>query len=205
MKKIKLQKLNLFKSVNNFFKHQSQGLFKIYSYRNFCEKVNLETNLMLEFENMLSKNEDNQEKRIKLLSIKLLGLTSSIEVLNFFEEKYIKGLVDNIYGEELLLLIYFYTSMIEKESADMPRLQILDNRFNKYIEMLKDKLDELDIPNLVALCWSLSILISKFNFTIPLILRLKIIEKLPNDLDIDKKGEIPTICFSLSTFINQSR
>jgi hypothetical protein len=173
-----------------------------YYYKNFCEKINQEANLMAEFENMLSKGEDNQDKRVKLLSLKLLGMQSSIEILNFFEEKYIKGLVSNIYGEELLLLIYFYTSRIEMESSDQRRLQILDNRFNKYIDMLKSKLDELDISNLVALCWSLSILISKFGFTIPLALRVNILEKLPNDLDIDKKGEIPTICFSLSTFFD---
>lgn len=68
-----------------------------------------------EYERALASNEEDQEKRVKLLSVKLLQLKKAKDILNLFEEKYIKGLVSNIYGEELTLFIYFYVSMIEKE------------------------------------------------------------------------------------------
>ena len=68
-----------------------------------------------EYEKALAANEEDQEKRIKLLSIKLLQLKKSKEIINLFEEKYIKGLVSKIYGEELTLFVYFYVSLVEKE------------------------------------------------------------------------------------------
>jgi hypothetical protein len=203
-----VKKLNLIKiNYRNIFIGNYLKPNNLHSalHKKFCEKVKSEENLMKEFENLLESGENDQEKRVKLLSIKLLSLSSSNEVLNFFEEKYIKGQVSNIYGEEILLLIYFYTTLLEKESIGASRLHLLDNRFNKYIEMLKDKVNELDLNSLVALVWSLSILISKFNFTVPLNLRHKIFETLPNELETEKKGEIPTICFSLSMFIELDR
>lgn len=68
-----------------------------------------------EFEKALAANEEDQEKRIKFLSIKLLQFKKSKEIINLFEEKYIKGLVSKIYGEELTLFVYFYVSLVEKE------------------------------------------------------------------------------------------
>jgi len=66
--------------------------------------------------------------------------------------------------------------------------------------MLINKLDELDITNLLALSWSISILISKFYYPIDSKLRAEIVTKLPNNIPIDKKGEIPSICFSISNY-----
>ena len=68
-----------------------------------------------DFDKVLSSNEEDQPKRVRLLSIKLLQLNNSREIINLFEEKYIKGLVNNIYGEELSLFVYFYVSLLDKE------------------------------------------------------------------------------------------
>lgn len=66
--------------------------------------------------------------------------------------------------------------------------------------MLSTKLDELDTTNLLALAWSISILISKFNYNVDARLKQLIVEKLPNNLSVEKKGEIPSICFSISNY-----
>ena len=71
-----------------------------------------------DFEKSLSSNEENCERRVRLLSIKFLQFTHSREILKLFEDKYIKGLVNNIYGEELSLFVYFYVSFLDKEIRD---------------------------------------------------------------------------------------
>jgi hypothetical protein len=66
--------------------------------------------------------------------------------------------------------------------------------------MLTTKLDELDTTNLLAVAWSISILLSKFNYPVDAKLKQLIVEKLPNNISIEKKGEIPSICFSISNY-----
>lgn len=75
-----------------------------------------------EFDKSLSSNEPDQEKRVRLLSIKLLQINSSREIINLFEEKYLKGLVNNIFGEEMSLIFYFYVSLLDKEVRDVASL-----------------------------------------------------------------------------------
>ena len=70
--------------------------------------------------------------------------------------------------------------------------------------MLVDKLDDLDTTNLLALSWSISILISRFNYPVDLKLKREIIEKLPNNISLDKKGEIPSICFSIANYLEEN-
>lgn len=65
---------------------------------------------------------------------------------------------------------------------------------------MMEKVSELDVTNLLALSWSISLLISKYNYPIPDQFKKIIIQALPNKLEIDKKGEIPTICFSISNY-----
>lgn len=48
--------------------------------------------------------------------------------------------------------------------------------------------------------FSVSLLVSRFDYDVPWKLRNLLANKLPDEIDIDKKGDIPTICFSLSTF-----
>jgi hypothetical protein len=84
-----------------------------------------------DFEKTLSSNTEDVEKRVKLLSIKLLQSSKSKDVINIFEEKYIRGLVNNIYGEELTLFIYFYVSLIDKEynMGDSSSYSIKGNKY----------------------------------------------------------------------------
>jgi hypothetical protein len=83
-----------------------------------------------DFEKALSSNESDQGKRVRLLSIKLLQINNSREIINLFEEKYLKGLVSNIFGEELSLIVYFYVSLLDKEVRDTG---MLDNNSSKGI------------------------------------------------------------------------
>jgi hypothetical protein len=77
-----------------------------------------EINLIEEFEKMMINNEDNQEKRVKYLSIRLLQCTNHLEVLTIFNEKYLRGLLSKVYCEELTLILYFYTSLVEKDNRE---------------------------------------------------------------------------------------
>jgi hypothetical protein len=72
-----------------------------------------------DFERLLeNSNDTNIEKRVKILSIKLLQSTTSAEVMNLFEEKYKKSLID-ISPEEIILILYFFTNLIEKENINL--------------------------------------------------------------------------------------
>ena len=108
---------NIFQFNKNNFKFTS---FK--NIKNFSEEINQEKDLYRkfdeDFEKCLSMNEEDQEKRVRLLSFKLLQINNSKEILNLFDEKYIKGLVSNIYGEEVALIIYFYVSVLNREFSD---------------------------------------------------------------------------------------
>lgn len=70
--------------------------------------------------------------------------------------------------------------------------------------MLLNKLDDLDTTNLLALSWAISILISRFNYPVDLKLKQEILEKLPNNIPLDKKGEIPSICFSIANYLEEN-
>ena len=45
-----------------------------------------------------------------------------------FEEKYLKGLVNNIFGEEMSLIVYFYVSLLDKEVRDVAALDSNSSR-----------------------------------------------------------------------------
>lgn len=96
--------------------------FKSGLIKKFSEEINQDKEIFKkfeeEFDKTLSMNEDDQEKRVRLLSLKLLKINNSKEVLYLFDEKYIKGLVSHIYGEEVALIIYFYVSLLNREFSD---------------------------------------------------------------------------------------
>jgi hypothetical protein len=168
----------------------------------FCEKT--QDDIINQFEKLIENNDNDIEKRIKLVSVKLMAMTKSNEALNYFEEKYIQTLVEDIQAEELILLLYFYSSLVEKECIESGnRKNVIDKRLDKYINMIEDKIDELDITNLLVLCWSASIMVNKFNYTFTTEFMNKLVKKLPVELPIDKKGDIPTLCFSISNLAEE--
>jgi hypothetical protein len=81
----------------------------------------------------------------------------------------------------------------------------VDKRLDKILNLLNSKVQELDTVNLLAVCWAVSLLITKFNHDIPDKTRKNIITSLPRNMDVDKKGEIPTICFSISSFLSEDQ
>lgn len=85
----------------------------------------------------------------------------------------------------------------------MQFLVYIDKRFEKIVKLLNSKIEELDITNLIALSWSTSLLISKFGYNISNQFKKNIIKSLPQQLQIEKKGEVPTICFSISSYLSE--
>jgi hypothetical protein len=81
----------------------------------------------------------------------------------------------------------------------------VDKRLDRILKLLNTKLQELDTVNLLAICWAVSLLITKFNHEISDKIRKNIINSLPRILDVEKKGEIPTICFSISSFLSEDQ
>lgn len=81
------------------------------------EKNNLLNNLDIEFEKLLEKSNNTElEKRVKILSIKLLQANHSREIMNLYEEKYLKNFIE-ISAEEIILILYFYTCLLDREST----------------------------------------------------------------------------------------
>ena len=198
-------KIIRFKHLSNRFINFKQYdnnsmMFNGYS-KNFCEKVSHQK-LLIDFKDILSsEKESDYDRRIKLLSLELLQKDSSSEILSLFDEYYLKSLINKIYGEELALVLYFYITLLEKE-VNKPDFKLNDNRFDRLLDLLREKITELDIINLLAVCWAINIAITKFKITLPINYKLDIINQLPEDLPLDKQGEIPTICFSISNFLD---
>jgi len=137
---IKLEKNSLFKSKNNSFinlQNTSNRVIVnnlIFTQKfNFCnnennknnsldngnndQKDNLLSNLDIEFEKILEKSDNTElEKRIKILSIKLLQSNSSQEISKLYEEKYVKNFID-ISSDEIILILHFFTTLIERETS----------------------------------------------------------------------------------------
>ena len=170
--------------------------------KKFCSK---NQKLLVDFKNVLeSENEKDYDSRIKLLSLELLQKENSSEVMSLFEEFYLKSFIPKIYGEELALIIYFYLTLMEKE-IKKPDFKINDDRFENLLQLLHERLNELDIVNLLAVCWAINIGITRFQVYLPIQYRIDIINQLPDDLPIDKHGEIPTICYSISNFLDDKK
>jgi hypothetical protein len=168
----------------------------------FCVK---DQKLLADFKNILeSEKESDYDSRIKLLSLELLQKESSSDVISLFEEYYLKSLIPRIYGEELALIIYFYLTLMEKE-IKKPDYKINDDRFDNLLKLLNERLKELDIVNLLAVCWAINIGITRFDLYLPIQYKIDIIDQLPNELPVEKHGEIPTICYSISNFMDNKK
>ncbi len=104
-----IHKKHFSKNINNNETNESQEEI------NNDDKSHLLNNLDLEFEKLLEKSDNTVlEKRIKMLSIKLLQANSSKEIMNLYDEKYLKNLVE-ISADEIILILYFYTCLLDKE------------------------------------------------------------------------------------------
>ncbi len=116
---------------------------------------------------MLYNREDDPEKRVKLLSLKLLQASTSSEVVSLFDEKYVKNLIEKIYAEELCLFLYFYVSLKEKEVMN-ESIELKDSRLEILLNRINEQINEMDFTNILILSWSTSILVSKFKLVIPI-------------------------------------
>ncbi len=74
---------------------------------------------------------------------------------------------------------------------------------NFLLENISKKMDNIEYNELIALMYAINILVVKFNFNVSWDLRKLLVEKFPNDLTQDKKIDIATICFSLSSIVDK--
>lgn len=70
-------------------------------------------------------------------------------------------------------------------------------------EKVTEKIDKVEYNELTALMYAINILVMKFNYNVSWNLRKLLVEKFPNELSIEKKADIPTICFSLSSIVEK--
>lgn len=73
------------------------------------------------------------------------------------------------------------------------------------MESIEKKINDVEYNEITALMYALNILIMKFNFDVSWKLRKLLAENFPEikDLTVDKKSDIATICFSLSSIVEK--
>jgi hypothetical protein len=64
-------------------------------------------------------------------------------------------------------------------------------------------MDLIEYNELVPLMFAINILLDRFNFNVSWDLRKLLVQKFPNDLTVDKKKDIATICFTLSCIVDK--
>lgn len=71
------------------------------------------------------------------------------------------------------------------------------------MDQILEKLGVVEYSEITALLFAISLLVSKFNFEVSYKLRTLLAAKLPEEIEIDKKGDIPTLCFSLTSLVEK--
>jgi len=69
------------------------------------------------------------------------------------------------------------------------------------LDQVHQKLGVVQYSEITALLFSISLLVSKFNYDVSYKLRNLLASKLQDEIELDKKGDIPTLCFSLSSLV----
>lgn len=170
-----------------------------------------------------SNNKSDADIRLKKLSFELVSFSNSNEVLELYEKEIFnnKEKKELSTSEELILILYFYVKLAEKENINQGNInkknnllvidiiELLSNKLIKEIEYNNNKNDATIIKHnsssFLALCYSISS-IPKLGFKLPmklietLILTLNHKESI-NDI-INNVNDIPSICFSLTNILS---
>jgi hypothetical protein len=67
------------------------------------------------------------------------------------------------------------------------------------LDQITEKLGVIDYSEISTLLFSITLLLSKFGFDVSYKLRNLIVNKFPDKIELDKKGDIPTLCFSMTS------
>lgn len=133
------------------FKQLSSKLFnkRIYSFNKlnlkkfFCDK-SIEETLESQFEKLVENNDNDIEKSIKLVSVKLLSINKSSEAINFWIKIHQRTYKRHRSRRVNTTDIFLHIIGRETESFDSGnRLNIIDKRFDKYMKMIEDKIAEM--------------------------------------------------------------
>lgn len=127
----------------------------------------------------------------KNLSLQLINTETTSQVLNIFENDYIKSGRKDIYVEELCLLLHFATKHMGSVANDI--------RMSTLLDMLYARFDNVDFDFVLTTIWAFGILTSYRGMQTPLEHRLKILSEL-EDKSIPEQSipNIPSLIFSIS-------
>ena len=144
----------------------------------------------------LKEEENSKDANIKNLSLKLINTQSAQQVLvGIFENDYLRGEKEVIYGEELALILHFAVKHLTNV-VDEQRIATL-------LDMLYNRLEELEFDFVLTTIWSLGILISLHNAEIDLESKTKVIRQLLNcTIPKESLSNLPSLIFSISCMIS---
>ncbi len=71
------------------------------------------------------------------------------------------------------------------------------------LDQILAKLGVVEYSEITALLFSVSLLVSKFSYDVSFKLRNLLATKLPDEIELDKKADIPTLCFSLTSLVEK--
>lgn len=151
--------------------------------------------------------ETPEESRLKKLSFELVGISHSDEVLELYERE-IEG--KEVSSEELILILYFFCKLADNEiiKGSKQNHQKLLKVIRSLSELFKNENTKIETASSVlALCYSLFNLKSKFGIQIPLQLVDNFINLLmSNDMKdrfSNNLHDIPSVCFSLTNILEE--
>ncbi|CDW83553.1 UNKNOWN [Stylonychia lemnae] len=158
-----------------------------------------------EFDDLQDADVKDKDSAAKNLSLQLMKFETSEQCLQLYENGYLRGARDAIYGEELCLIFYFVIKNIQKMMPeDGHRLLTQDLRFTTLLQMIMGRLQDLEFEYFITTVWGLGIAVSGYNAQIEPEQKLRILSHL-NQIQIPEYAynNIPTLAFSLSCFFNE--
>lgn len=148
---------------------------------------------------------------MKNLSLTLLDMDSPTKILDIFERDYLNTHKDNIYVEELFMLLYFFKTQVREWHDESARdLLSKDYRVNALISMIMDRYTvNTDFAYQMSTVISLTTLNSFYDLQLPDSWKDKLIECLV-EAQLHKKEdggafitEVPSLIFALQGLTTQ--
>jgi hypothetical protein len=97
-------------------------------------------NIMSAAQQELRSKDTDRSSIVKNLSLSLLDVDSPIKILDIFQRDYLNMTKDNIFVEELFMLLYFFKTQVREYQDDSARdLMKKDYRVQALIGMIMDR------------------------------------------------------------------
>ncbi|CAI2386199.1 unnamed protein product [Moneuplotes crassus] len=180
-------------SIGGIGKSKPLTLFSQVSHRQFSSSEENKDGFGIFGKN--PEEEEDRKEAINKISLKLAQTKSSQEVLNIFQTDYIKAQKNQIYVEELILMLHFIVRHMGEVTGDT-RLNILLNVMFAHFENVSYEYCATTIS-------CLGFLVNLKGLGIELEMKKKVLnEILGRETPKELIPTIPTLVFSLSTFFH---